>query len=174
MHLSISISELMGFITGAACVWLLVKQSIWNWPASIANFIFFIILFYRSGLYGDMALQFIYIGVSLYGWWNWLHGGAGSRELSVGQIGRDWSLALLAATILMVVLFHELLHRFTPSTVPWLDAVTTSLSLAAIFMQSRKWIENWWVWIAADVIYIGLYLYKELRLTAFLYLIFIG
>lgn len=53
--------EVFGFITGAACVWLLVKENLWNWPVGIINNLFFLVLFFRSGLYADSGLQVVYI-----------------------------------------------------------------------------------------------------------------
>ena len=67
-------TELLGFITGAICVWLQVKENVWNWPAGIANNIFYVVVFWRSGLYADSLLQWFYILISIYGWWNWLRG----------------------------------------------------------------------------------------------------
>ena len=75
--------ELVGSLTGALCVWLLVKQNIWNWPIGITNNIFYIIIFYKSGLFADAGLQFVYIAIAIYGWWNWLHGGLQHGELEV-------------------------------------------------------------------------------------------
>jgi nicotinamide mononucleotide transporter len=168
-------TEILGFITGAACVWLLVRQSIWNWPVAIANYIFFIVLFFEAKLYGDMALQFLYLIIAIYGWWSWLHGGADRHSrLEVSRTsGRAWVL-LTIATVVMTAAFTFALRRYTDSTVPFLDAVTTALSVTAQFMQSRKWIETWHVWILADIIYIGLYVMKHLYLTAGLYAIFIA
>lgn len=169
----LSFAEILGFITGAACVWLLVKQNIWTWPLGIANNIFYITLFFRAKLYGDMGLQFFYIAISIYGWWHWLHPDDIHRgQLRVHRIGAQAATMVTAAVAIATVILALTLRRFTDSTVPWLDGTTTSLSLAAQFMQSRKWIENWWVWIAADVIYIGLYIYKQLYLTALLYAVF--
>ena len=168
-------TEILGFITGAACVWLLVKQSIWNWPIAIVNYLFFIVLFFESKLYGDMGLQFLYLLIAIYGWWSWLHGGADHHSrLEIGRTSaRGWVL-LSALTVAMTLGFTFALRRYTDSAVPFLDAVTTALSVTAQFMQSRKWLETWHVWILADVIYIGLYTMKHLYLTAGLYAIFIG
>ena len=80
------------------------------------------------------------------------------------------ALAFLAGTALLVYV----LVSFTDSTVPVPDAGTTTASLVAQFMLNRRWIESWFVWIAVDVVYIGLYAYKGLYITAALYLIFIG
>jgi nicotinamide mononucleotide transporter len=168
-------TEIFGFITGAACVWLLVRQSIWNWPVAIANYIFFIILFLESKLYGDMSLQVLYLIIAIFGWWSWLHGGADHRSrLEVSRTSpRGW-LLLAIATAVMTGAFTFALRRYTDSVVPFLDAVTTALSVTAQFMQSRKWVETWHVWILADIIYIGLYVMKHLYLTAGLYAIFIA
>src|SRR5882724_7085488 len=76
-------TEILGFVTGAVCVWLLVKENIWTWPSGIANNIFYIFIFLHSGLYADMGLQFVYIAIAIYGWWNWLHGGLQHGELEV-------------------------------------------------------------------------------------------
>lgn len=166
--------EILGFATGVACVWLLVRENVWNWPVGIANNLFYLIVFYRSGLYADSGLQVGYVAISIYGWWHWLHGGAGHGRLAVGRIGAGEALAVAGATAAATAGLAALLARFTPSTVPFSDALTTALSLAAQYLQARKFLENWWVWIAADLLYIGLYLYKDLALTALLYAVFLA
>ena len=165
-------TEILGFLTGAVCVWLLVKQNIWTWPVGIANNVFFIVLFFHSKLYGDMSLQFVFIAISIYGWWNWLHGGKDDAELKIARTGSTMSVILLLATAGATAAIDWFLRHFTPSTTPFLDALTTALSLTAIFMQSRKLIENWVIWILADLFYLGLYTYKGLYFTTALYVIF--
>ena len=167
-----SITEILGFLTGAACVWLLVRLNIWTWPLGIANNLFFIVLFLHAKLYGDMALQFFYIAISIYGWWNWLYGGKGHSKLKVSRTSALFAAWMLMATATMTAILTFALRRFTDSNVPFFDALTTALSLTAQYMQTRKVVENWWVWIAADVFYIALYIYKHLYLTALLYVIF--
>ena len=167
-------AEVFGFITGAACVWLLVKQNIWTWPTGIANNILSIIVFHRAHLYGDMSLQFFFIAISIYGWWHWLHPDDRHRgEVKVGRTPWKAAMILFAVTALAIAIVMSGLRRL-PGTVPFLDASTTCMSLTAQFMQSRKWIENWWVWIAVDVLSVGLYLYKGLALYALLYAVFMG
>ena len=167
-------TELLGFITGAICVWLQVKENVWNWPAGIANNVFYIVVFWRSGLYADSLLQWIYIAISVYGWWNWLRGGAAHSRLKISRTSRAATLAYAALTACGTVVFYELLRRYTNSTVPIWDGLTTAMSLTAQYMLTRKLVENWWWWIAVDVIYIALYVYKHLLLTSVLYAIFLA
>ncbi len=165
--------EILGFVSGAACVLLAARQNIWNWPIGIANNIFYIIVFLRSGLYADSGLQVFYIVISIYGWWRWLHAETGALQQPVTRTRRQIWLVLAVLTPLAWAGLYQLLHRFTNSTVPLCDSLTTALSLTAQYMMGRKLIENWIVWIVADVIYIGLYIYKALYLTSALYAIFI-
>jgi nicotinamide mononucleotide transporter len=171
--MSLSWTEILGFITGAVCVWLLVRQNIWTWPVGIANNVFFIVLFWRSQIYGDMALQFFYIAISIYGWWNWLHGGSAHSELRTQRTSMGWAAALTVITAFGTFILMALLRAYTNSSVPFLDALTTALSLTAQYMQSRKLMENWLVWITADLFYIYLYVIKGLYVTTLLYAIFL-
>jgi nicotinamide mononucleotide transporter len=173
VHLQLpSITEIFAFITGAICVWLLVKENIWSWPIGIANNLFYVVVFWWAKLYADMGLQFFYIAISIYGWWNWLHHPSGSQKLRIIRIGLREGSALILIGLASTTGLYQFLHRFTDSTVPLGDGLTTAMSLVAQYMLSRKHIENWYVWIAADIIYIGLYTYKQLYLTSLLYLIF--
>jgi nicotinamide mononucleotide transporter len=167
-------TEILGFVTGAASVLLAVRESAWNWPVGIANNIFFLILFWKAKLYADAVLQIVYIVISIFGWWNWLRGGVGHTELPISRTGVRNAILLAAATASATVLLALALRRFTDSVVPFWDGITTALSLTAQYMLSRKLLENWWVWMTADVIYIALYCYKSLYLTGALYLLFFG
>ena len=165
--------ELAGSLTGALCVWLLVKQNIWNWPIGITNNIFYIIIFYKSGLYADAGLQFVYIAISIYGWWNWLHGGLEHTELKVNLASAPGIFGYLGITAAATAALYWLLRHYTPSTVPLADGLTVALFLTAQFMMSKKIVQNWWFWIVGDVLVIGLYIYKHLYLTSALYAFFL-
>jgi nicotinamide mononucleotide transporter len=169
----IGVTEILGFITGAICVLLVINQSIWNFPIGIANNIFLIILFLSSRLYGDMALQGIYIFLGFMGWWQWLFGG---KNRTVLQVNKATARELLILTGIGTVATIGLREYFIKigDAAPFLDAVTTVLSLIAQFQLNGKRIESWYVWIIADIIYVGLYIQKDLYLTAVLYAVFIG
>lgn len=165
-------TEALGFITGAACVLLVVRQNIWNFPLGIANNIFFLVLFGQARLFADAGLQIVYIVLGVQGWYNWLYGGKNRTVLKVERA----SLHMLLLTFGFVPLGTWLLMlmlRAMNGSAPLLDALTTALSLAAQFLLNRKVIENWWFWITADVLYIYLYITRGLRLTAVLYGVFL-
>ena len=164
--------EVFGFLTGAACVALLVRQNIWNWPLGIANNLVFIVLFYRTGLYADVGLQGFYIAISIYGWWSWLRGGRNHGALAVSRVRPAMGVLLALAVAGITVLLAWLLRRYTNSTVPVLDSLITALSLVAQFMMTRKWLENWLVWITANCLSVGLLIYKGLYVTSALYVVY--
>jgi nicotinamide mononucleotide transporter len=170
----VSWTEVLGFGSGALCVWLVARQHLANWPVGIANNLFFILLFTQAGLYADAALQIVFITLAAYGWWTWTHGGGpGTDRLPVRRTTRTEWAWLLAAGVVGTAAVTLLLDRATDSTVPFWDALTTALSLMATYGQCRKRLESWWLWIAADLVYIPLYAHKELYLTSLLYLGFL-
>lgn len=157
-------------------MWLAAISDPLTWPVGIANNLLYLVIFWRSGLYADSALQLVYVAISLYGIWRW-RGDRGAGAAAVRPVaptpGREW-LALLAIGALSCAALGFFLDRHTPSTVPWADAFTTLLSLCAQWLMSRRFLENWLLWIAADLVYIPLYLYKDLALTAGLYAVFLA
>lgn len=169
-----SVEEIIGFATGALCVWLAVRQNVWTFPIGIVNNVVYAVLFTSTGLYAGAALQVVYLGLGALGWFWWLRGGAGGGTLGVRTTPRlAWVGALVAVCALTLTLVW-VLSTWTDSSAPVLDSVTTSLSLVAQLMLGRKWIGNWVVWIVADVVYVGLYLSMGLYLTAVLYTGFIA
>jgi nicotinamide mononucleotide transporter len=165
--------EIVGTVSGAACVWLLIQRNIWNFPAGILSCAMFLVLFARSGLYADAGLQVVFIALNALGLYWWLKGGVDHEGVRIASLKPVQLAGCLVAVALIAGAIHFGLTRWTDSTVAGWDAITTSLSLVAQFMLSRKWIANWYLWIAADLIYIPLYIHKELWLTAGLYFVFL-
>jgi nicotinamide mononucleotide transporter len=164
--------ELAGTITAALCVYLQVREVIWNWPLGIASNIIYFMVFWQSRLYADACLQMFFLSVSIYGWWKWKFGGTDHGTLHVQRTPRRLGLLLAGITITSGFIIYSVLRRFSDSDVPWGDSTTTALSLTAQYMIGRKFLENWILWITANVLYIGLYCYKRLFLTALLYAVF--
>ena len=166
--------EIFAAAVGAWSVWLSVRQNVLSWPTAIVNVVLYTIVFYEAKLYADMGLQVVYAVLSVYGWYQWLYGGEGHTTLHVSRTARSLSirLALIAAT--GAVLLGSLLHRTTDAALPYMDSALTSASLVAQWMMTRKLLENWAVWIAVDVLYVGMFIYKGLYVTAVLYAVFLG
>ncbi len=164
--------ELAGVATGVLAVAFTVRRSLWCWPVGIVNVGLFAIVFWRVGLLADAGLQLVYLALCVYGWWQWSHGGPAGGELPVGRAPRKILGGLLGAAALFALALGALLSRVPSASWPWLDATLAAGSLAAQALQTRKWIENWAVWIAVDLAYVGLYLAKNLFATAALYAMF--
>ena len=169
-----SILELLAAAIGALSVWLSVRQSIWSWPTAIVNVVLYTIVFYDAKLYADMGLQVIYAILSLYGWYQWLYGGEGRTELHVTRTGPALGALLAAIAVAGSIALGIVLHRATDAALPFMDSFLSSTSLVAQWMMTKKKLENWLVWIAVDVLYVGMFIFKSLYLTAGLYAVFLA
>ena len=157
---------------GVVSVYLSTRQNIWSWPTAIANVALYSVVFYNGRLYGQMGLQAIYLVLSIYGWYQWLHGGAEKTELRVSRASPRL-LAVLAATNLVAwVALAAVLGR-TDAALPWLDALLTTTSLVAQWMMTRKILQNWIIWIAVDIVYVPMFMSQRLYATALLYAAFL-
>ena len=165
--------EWAGFISGALCVCLVVKEHMANFPVGIANCAFFAVLFFRSGLYADAGLQLVFLALGFQGWWLWLRGGEQRTALEIRPLPQDDAVRVGFGVVAGTAVLTVVLSRWTDSTVPFWDALTTALSLGAQWLLNHKHTANWHLWLVADVLYVGLYWYKDLHLTSLLYLGFI-
>lgn len=166
--------ELVSFLLSVATVWLNIRQSHWGWLFAIISSATYGLVFYGSRLYGDMGLQLVFIAVSFFGWYQWLHGDDSHERLPVSTLsarGRWWAAGCWLGGFALLAWF---LKSYTDTDVPNSDAFLTAGSLVGQLLLSRKKIENWHVWIIVDVLYVALYLHKHLVLTAVLYAVFVG
>jgi nicotinamide mononucleotide transporter len=164
-------AELLGFVTGIACVALAVAQRIETFPVGIANNAFFIVLFVDARLYADAGLQVVYVVLGFMGWWVWLTRSRGplAVERASFRLLLWTTLAVGAATLVLVPIL-----RAAHGAAPGWDALTTSMSLGAQLLLNLKRLETWYVWIAVDVIYVPLYFSRDLNLTALVYIVFLA
>lgn len=157
---------------GVISVYLSTRQNIWSWPTAIVNVALYTIVFYQGGLYGQMGLQPIYLVLSIYGWHQWLHGGAQGSELRVTRASPRL-LATLGVLNLAAWMALAAILRRTDAALPWLDAILATTSLVAQWMMTRKILENWIFWIAVDVVYVPTFISLGLYATAMLYTAFL-
>ena len=169
--------EVIAAVLALAMVGCNMREIHWGWPLGIASSVLYFFVFAQARIYGDAALQIVFATVALWGWVQWLRGGHGGEgtdtpSLHVSRLsGRGAVVALLACAMAWpaVALF---LGRFTDTDVPWWDGFATGLSLVGQFLLGRKFIENWLVWIAVNLVSVGLFVHKGLWLTVVLYAVF--
>lgn len=167
-----SLLEAAGAVLGLANLWLTRRQNILCWPVGIACVLCYVLVFHEARLYSDLLLQLIYVVLQAYGWWLWVRGGR-NRLVSTAPVrqlrAREWSAWLGLATLIAVML-GSTMSAFTRADQPFWDAGATALSLVAQWLQAHKVLESWLIFIAANLLFIGLYLTKGLYLTAGLFM----
>jgi nicotinamide mononucleotide transporter len=164
--------ELLGFVLSVATVVLTILRNHWGWFFAIVSSATYGVVFFDARLYGDAGLQGVFIAASTWGWWQWLRGAAG-KPLPVTRLsGAGWSAALLGWAVGFFAL-SAFLKAYTDTDVPHMDGFLTAGSLVGQLLTAKKKIENWHTWIVVDVLYVGLYIYKGLHLTAILYAVFV-
>ena len=161
--------EVVAVIFGIVSVYLSVKENIWSWPTALVNVSLYFLIFRDAKLYADMGLQVFYAAISVYGWYHWLFGGENRTVLKVSRTPRVLAITLPILAVAGTVTLGTLLHRHTDAAVPYVDSGLTVCSLIAQWMMSRKYLENWALWVTLDVVYIGVFIYRGLYLTSFLY-----
>jgi nicotinamide mononucleotide transporter len=172
-YLAANWMEDVGAVTSLVGIWLITRRNLLCWPIVLIAEVLYMIVFYRVRLYSGALLQIVYIGFTLYGWWYWWRGVRDEGEVRMVRLPLSSLLAGLAAGAAGSVLMGLLMERMG-AALPQLDAALMSFSLVATWWQTRKHIANWWLWIVADLIYIGEYFYKGLLLTAVLYALLAG
>lgn len=170
--LSFSTVEVAAFVTGAGSVWLCARSDVRSWPVGIIGSVLFVLLFWDARLFADAAVNCWYVVVGVYGWWYWTRGGGQRPVRRVSTISRR-ALGLHAAVVVAFTAWAWQHLVSLGDAAPFLDALTSAVSISAFVMQARRQIESWWLWIAVDLVYVPLYVWKGLPLTGALYVLFL-
>ncbi len=160
--------EVAGMAATVLGIWLTTKRLLICWPVVLAADLLYLAVFYQARLLSDALLQIFFVAFTLYGWWHWWRGMRAEGEVRVEPLSARGWIAGLAAGAVGAALLGWLMVR-VGAALPHLDATLASYSLVASWWQARKHIANWWLWIAVDAVYVGEYIYKDLRATAVLY-----
>lgn len=174
--------EFFGTLLNLWCVWLVVRNSIWNWPIGNVAVILFGILFFQIQLYSDMFEQIYFLITGFYGWWVWSKLAKDEETSRIIKPTKKEGVAIIASTLIgtgLLGLFmqhiHELLPTlFTvPASFPYLDAFTTAMSFVATILMAHKRLSSWYLWILVDIIGIWLYFTKGVVFISLLYAVFL-
>ena len=160
-------------MAGVVAVWLTTRESVWCWPTGLLNVTLSALVFLHSRLYGSAVLQLVYVALCLYGWHEWLHGGRDEGRLGVSRTPAPWLAGLAIGGGAFALGLGLFLRYLTNAALPFWDASMTAFSLVAQWMTTRKWVENWLVWIPVDAVYVGMYLSQRLHAYAGLYAVFL-
>lgn len=165
--------EIAAFVLSLAMVLANLRVKPAGWPLGIAASLAYGLLFLDSKLYGEAALQVLFVILSCWGWWQWLRGrGANGAALQVHTLSAGQRWAALAATLAVWPLVGWALAQWTDSPAPYLDALATTGSITGQLLLGRKLLENWAVWLMVNVLSVGLFASRSLWLTSILYALF--
>lgn len=165
--------ELIAALLGVVNVLLVVRRSIWNYPFGLAMVTLYFFVFQDAKLYSDALLQIFFFTINLYGWWNWSRADKVDDRIAVELMQPSARAMWIGGTIVSVLAWGTLMARFTDAAAPYADATVAGMSVAAQILQSLRRVESWLLWIAVDILAIGLFLSRGLHVTAALYAIFL-
>ncbi|MCK9538405.1 nicotinamide riboside transporter PnuC [Dokdonella sp.] len=166
--------ELAAALVSALGVWLMARRRPWAWPVGLVSVLAYGVVFIDARLYSDALLQGAFGVMILYGWWGWLHHLEDDGRVLPVPLARAPALRDVALGALGALALGAFMHYRTDAALPWLDAALAAFSLVAQWWQARRHTASWWLWIIVDVIYVGMYAYKDLFVTAVLYVGFIA
>lgn len=165
--------EIFAVIISVIGVALTIKRNMWCWFFNFLAFVLYAYLFFEFKLYGETILQFFFMVVNFYGFYHWSKGKQQDHEIRIVPISVHLVIIQVFLAAVGGFLFGWSLHHFTDAALPWLDSQLAAFSLLATYWTSRKHIATWVLWVFVDIVYVGMFLHKDLYLTAVLYAAFV-
>lgn len=167
--------EFIGLVSGLLCVWFLIKDKVLTWPFGILYVLCSFVVFYQAKLYADLILHVFFLVMNVYGWYYWV----------VGKPKKDQELPISTATLPLLggltvfgligaLALGYLLNQFTDADLPYWDSAVTIYSLLAMWLTARKKLENWYFWLAIDILATWIYVRKGIYFYALLYGVYIA
>ena len=165
--------ELIAVVAAVAYLLLAIRQNIWCWLCAGISTAIYVYLFYDAKLYMESALNLFYLGMAVYGWVVWYLGRSGDEELPVSVWKRDVHALAVVAIVAVSMLSGYLLATYSDAAYPYVDSMTTFAAIWATFLVARKVLENWWYWLVIDAASIVIYWFRDLQLTALLFVAYV-
>ncbi len=169
--LSAVLFELIAFSFAIAGVFLTARSHVAGWILGIIGAAFYVPVFYLSRLYAETGLQLFYMVMGAFGFYNWIRLGKMEESKTISNITLKQIISLIVLFIIGSFTLAKILQNFSNTDVPYFDACMGISGLLITWMMARKYIENWICWVIVDLANAGLFIYKSLYLTAFLYII---
>jgi len=168
--------DIVTTILGLLYIFFEYRASVWLWLVGFVMQSLGIVLYYQKGLYADCGMEFYYLAMTVYGYWKWVHVSAGANDdspLRIRHFPRKLILPWIGIIAAIWLVIYLILVTFTNSNVPIADSFTTALSIVGIWALAHKYLEQWFIWIAVDVVTCALYFYKDIPFKACLYGIYV-
>ena len=165
--------EIIAVLCGIANVVLIIRRSLWNYPFGLVMVALYAWIFFEVRLYSDTLLQVFFFVVQLFGFVGWLRGRDAEGDIIVRRLSKQQVLMTVVAAVVGTIVLGAAMSRWTDAALPFPDAAIASMSVLAQILLARRFLENWLLWIAVDVLAIGVYFSKDLHPTAVLYAIFL-
>lgn len=173
-----TILEIAGFVIGLLYLWWEYHANSKLWLASLIMPAISMWIYFSKGLYADFGINIYYLLIAIYGYWVWTHGGRHNKSADSGSavpITHIPFRILAGASGVFVAVWcaiYLILTNFTNSTVPLCDSFTTALSIVAMWLLAKKYVEQWIAWVVVDIVCVGLYIYKGIYFYATLYAVY--
>jgi len=171
MEISDRFIEFLSAFTCVISIWFNTKRNVLGWPIGIVSILLAAWVYWKSNLYAELGLQVFFLVSGFWGWWQWSQKKNEEGTVEIEPIPTSSIGIGLGFSILFSLVIFSGLKMIPGASFPFPDAVITSFSLLGQFWLSKRWTENWLVWIGVNVLSFGVYIQKELWFFVALYAI---
>jgi len=166
--------ETIAAILSLWCVWLAAKNNVMNWPVAMLASVIYAYVFYQNRFYSETYLQIVFFAFQSYGWWFWSNFNPNKSEKTIQHMPSRFRIIIpIVFLVVFTIWLNVYLYFYPNAQQPYIDAFLTVLSITALWMQARRWLENWYLWILADLFYVPMFLIGNQYITSALYALFV-
>ena len=168
-----SLIELIAMALALAYLLFAIRASAWCWPLAFVSSALYVYVFAGAHLYMDAVLNIFFAAMAVYGWYQWRYGGPAHSALAISRTPSRVHLAALGTILLLTLVSGSVLGRYTNQAWPYIDSFIAWASVVTTWLAARKFLENWWYWIAIDTLAIPVYANRQLSVTALLFALYV-
>ncbi len=168
-----SLIELIAMALALAYLLFAIRASAWCWPLAFVSSALYVYVFAGAHLYMDAVLNIFFAAMAVYGWYQWRYGGPAHGALPISRTPSRVHLAALGTILLLTLVSGSVLGRYTNQAWPYIDSFIAWASVVTTWLAARKFLENWWYWIAIDTLAIPVYVNRHLSVTALLFAVYV-